>query len=170
MEPNWEAIGAVGETLGAVGVIATLVYLARQIRENSQQMKVGSVISINHLMNEAFDPIYISERNIEIWTRGQVAPNELSDKDRAVFSLFMSRLVNVLLTAFSQSRYETLDSEEFSCYVGTLKSLLETPGGQEWLATMGGNDLLTDEAREAINTTDVHQRSIVWNRDESGDT
>ncbi|MEM7099014.1 MAG: hypothetical protein AAF541_12205 [Pseudomonadota bacterium] len=32
---NWDAIGAVGEVLGAVGVIVTLVYLALQIRQNS---------------------------------------------------------------------------------------------------------------------------------------
>jgi hypothetical protein len=32
---NWEAIGAVGEVLGAIGVIATLGYLAVQIRQNT---------------------------------------------------------------------------------------------------------------------------------------
>ena len=29
---NWDAIGAVGEILGAIAVVATLLYLARQIR------------------------------------------------------------------------------------------------------------------------------------------
>ena len=33
MELNWEAIGALGEIVGAVAVIATLVYLAIQIRQ-----------------------------------------------------------------------------------------------------------------------------------------
>lgn len=32
---NWEAIGAIGEVLGAVGVILTLAYLAYQIRQNT---------------------------------------------------------------------------------------------------------------------------------------
>ena len=32
---NWDAIGAVGELLGAVAVILTLVYLASQIRQNT---------------------------------------------------------------------------------------------------------------------------------------
>lgn len=31
---NWEAIGAIGETLGAIAVVATLGYLAVQIRES----------------------------------------------------------------------------------------------------------------------------------------
>lgn len=32
---NWQAIGAVGEILGAVAVLVTLVYLAFQIRQNT---------------------------------------------------------------------------------------------------------------------------------------
>ena len=39
MNLNWEAIGAVGELLGATAVFATLVYLATQIRQNTKMMK-----------------------------------------------------------------------------------------------------------------------------------
>ncbi len=35
---NWDAIGAFAELLGAVGVIASLVYLAGQIRQSRDQM------------------------------------------------------------------------------------------------------------------------------------
>ena len=35
---NWDAIGAIAELLGAVGVIASLVYLAGQIRHSREQM------------------------------------------------------------------------------------------------------------------------------------
>jgi len=35
---NWDAIGAIAESLGAVGVIASLVYLATKIRHSRQQM------------------------------------------------------------------------------------------------------------------------------------
>jgi hypothetical protein len=33
---NWEAIGAIGEIVGAVAVVATLFYLAVQVRQNSR--------------------------------------------------------------------------------------------------------------------------------------
>ncbi len=36
---NWSAIGAVGETLGAIAVLVSLIYLARQIRQNTRMMK-----------------------------------------------------------------------------------------------------------------------------------
>jgi hypothetical protein len=33
---NWEAIGAIGEVGGAIAVVATLLYLAAQIRQNKR--------------------------------------------------------------------------------------------------------------------------------------
>jgi len=33
---NWEAIGAIGEIVGAMAVVASLVYLATQIRQSTK--------------------------------------------------------------------------------------------------------------------------------------
>ncbi len=35
---NWDAIGAIAELLGAIGVIASLVYLAAQIRKSPAKL------------------------------------------------------------------------------------------------------------------------------------
>jgi len=48
---NWEAIGAVGEILGAVAVLITLVYLAIQIRQSTAQQKREELVSIQHGQN-----------------------------------------------------------------------------------------------------------------------
>jgi hypothetical protein len=36
---NWEALGAIANLVAALGVIATLIYLAIQIRQNSKQLQ-----------------------------------------------------------------------------------------------------------------------------------
>ena len=36
---NWDAIAAIAEALGAVGVVATVVYVAFQIRQNSRSIE-----------------------------------------------------------------------------------------------------------------------------------
>jgi len=36
---NWEAIGAIGEILGAAAVVLSLIYLAAQIRQNTRQVE-----------------------------------------------------------------------------------------------------------------------------------
>ena len=32
---NWEAIGAIGEIIGAISVLATLIFLSSQLRQNT---------------------------------------------------------------------------------------------------------------------------------------
>jgi len=39
---SWEAVGAVGELLGAIGVIVSLLYLATQIRQNTQSIRANT--------------------------------------------------------------------------------------------------------------------------------
>ena len=57
---NWDAIGAVGEIIGALAVIATLGYLAVQIRENARstttsiyESAMDGYIELNRSMLEA---------------------------------------------------------------------------------------------------------------------
>jgi len=42
---NWEAIGAIGEIAGALGVIVTLIYLAIQLRQNTKASHATAVQS-----------------------------------------------------------------------------------------------------------------------------
>jgi hypothetical protein len=39
---NWDAVAAIAESIGAVGVIATLVYLAAQVRGNTKAVRVAT--------------------------------------------------------------------------------------------------------------------------------
>jgi hypothetical protein len=43
---NWDALGAIGEIVGAVMVLATLVYLASQIRQTNEISRFGTTKDI----------------------------------------------------------------------------------------------------------------------------
>ena len=141
--------GALGEIVGGIGVVVTLIYLAIQIRENSRQMRVSSLISINQLINEGWEPIYNNDRNIRVWNTGLRSPTELEEEDLALFHLFMTRLINVLSTSFAQYRQNALTTDEFRKYAIRANSLLLSPGGEHWLSE-GGTEILTNDAREAF--------------------
>ena len=42
---NWDAVGALAELLGAIGVIVTLLYLAVQVRYAKHQLEINGVYS-----------------------------------------------------------------------------------------------------------------------------
>ena len=49
---NWEALGAISEAVGVIAIFVSLVYVAMQIRQNTQQ--VSRSIEANQLA--AFEP------------------------------------------------------------------------------------------------------------------
>ena len=54
---NWDALGAVGEIVGAMAVVLTLIYLSRQIRHSSDVSKVSSYHeAIAQIVESAKDP------------------------------------------------------------------------------------------------------------------
>ncbi len=88
---NWDAAGAIGEIVGATAVVLTLVYLAKQIKDSSTQVKVNSLTALNTIYNDAFIPIYTSRENMNIWVTGLSSPEDLPDVEREI--LFMMRLI-----------------------------------------------------------------------------
>ena len=143
--------GAIGEVLAAIATVATLIYLAMQIRENSKQLRVTSINAMNELINYGFDPIYNSDRNTTTWLVGLSTPHELNALDRQLFELFMGRLMNSFQTAITQYRHEGLEAPDFERYVGVYKAVIETPGGQLWLSTIG-QDFFDQDALDLLTT------------------
>jgi len=71
---NWEAIGAIAEALGAMAVVATLIYLALQIRQNTQATRSATRHAItesimgppnNFLQSESFRKTFLAHVNGE---------------------------------------------------------------------------------------------------------
>ena len=84
---NWEAIGAVGEIVGALGVLATLVYLATQIRENSRILGAASLQSVlDGPRDRYFLPMATSGELCEIFARRLNSLDQLDDSEKRRFS------------------------------------------------------------------------------------
>ena len=48
---NWDAIGAIGEVIGALAVFITLGYLAIQIRQNTKAVRASALDSSVNAVN-----------------------------------------------------------------------------------------------------------------------
>ena len=83
---NWDAIGAIAETLGAVGVIASLVYLAGQIRHSREQMAENTRAvragTYQHFQSELRESFAIDPGQDSLVASGLADPNELNEAMR----------------------------------------------------------------------------------------
>jgi hypothetical protein len=53
---NWEAVAAIGELLGATGVIVSLLYLAVQVRQNTRQTRLAAQQAVSRSSESLFGP------------------------------------------------------------------------------------------------------------------
>ncbi len=68
---NWEALGAIGETVGAIGVVATLLYLAVQIRQNNRKLGESTSAALNQFFANINSRISSDEQFAELFIRGR---------------------------------------------------------------------------------------------------
>lgn len=82
---NWDAIGAIGEIVGAFAVVLSLVYLAVQVRQNTTALRgataAEAVGAIREWNGRLIDDPVVSE----LFTKGVEDPTQLSDAERRRF-------------------------------------------------------------------------------------
>ncbi|MGY8779870.1 MAG: hypothetical protein ACKVIN_17340 [Longimicrobiales bacterium] len=54
---NWEALGAIGELVGAGGVIASLIYLAAQVRQGTRATKLDTAVRVMEASVKLCEPL-----------------------------------------------------------------------------------------------------------------
>jgi hypothetical protein len=53
---NWEAISAIGQMVGAIAVVISLIYLTREVRNNARATRLASMRSLSEAINQYFKP------------------------------------------------------------------------------------------------------------------
>ena len=90
---NWEAIGAIGEIIGALAVFITLVYLALQIKQNTNAVHSAALDSTVNTISVARQSIYENDDVAQVYLKGLSSPDELSDLERLKFRLLVHNML-----------------------------------------------------------------------------
>jgi len=133
---NWDAIGAVGEILGALAVFASLIYLGRQIRFSAVATRSQMESELGQRGFQAYDPVY-EGRNAEIFAKGLADPDALDTTDALVFDLLMHRQFGTMLEIARQVENGIIEPEG-GIVLGFRNhyqdALLRHVGARNWLA------------------------------------
>ena len=123
-------LGNIGEFFGAIGVIATLIYLAMQIRQNTASIRAATYHAIVESYAD-FNSLIAQDSDVaRIFQTGLTRAAELSETDALRFDHLLLSAVRRWENAFYQSGISMLDpSQARGLLLGT-KILLGTPGGR----------------------------------------
>jgi hypothetical protein len=92
---NWEVIGTIAEVAAAIGVIVSLVYLARQIR----QANLDSEVSANREAGRDYADhltVVMSDANTEAFIKGLNSYATLTPAERYKFDFCMAGYINLV--------------------------------------------------------------------------
>lgn len=131
---NWDAIGAIGEILGALAVVLTLGYLAIQVRQNTHGMKVAAKLEIDKQFTSYTDLLLNDPDLFELQTRG-LTGQEFSTIDAAKFSLLMQRLTWNFSSMHYQYMTQELSEEDWHESRRLIKWITASGGFRSWWET-----------------------------------
>ena len=127
---NWEAIGAVGEILGACGVIATLFYLAVQVRVQNREARLAAMHDISTAFRESYTA-FNDEGIADIFVRGNKEFKSLSDTEKVRLVATINPLIKVFEEAFFQYNQGRLDDQLWYAMTKQYSFLLSAPSLEE---------------------------------------
>ncbi len=127
---NWDAIGAVGEILGAAGVIVTLIYLARQIRQNTRATRLSTSHSIATAARDWNRPLLLDPELAWTFQVGTEDPSRLDEKEHARFIELCFSLLRMFEDAHYQYHNGALDRDVWKGYEKLYAAYAKAPGFQ----------------------------------------
>jgi hypothetical protein len=132
---NWDAIGAVGEAVGAAGVIISLLYLAVQIKGDARAKRAATI----HEQSEGFREVLLSIVDnpsvADLYLRGLNDFGSLTDAERPRFSSLLVLACRVWEDQFFQWAEGHYDQEVWGGIDASIADVCSMPGVQAWWKT-----------------------------------
>ena len=151
---NWDAIGAVGEILGASVVLITLIYLAIQIRHVREQNESTALDHVIEALNDFAGRIAESETLAGIVTRGNASYRSLSEAERLRYDMIHYYFLNNLESWYVQHErlFGISKSEAIDNIRANITQFCDSPGFREfWQAARPLYAQLADLVDETLN-------------------
>jgi len=144
---NWDAIGAIAETLGAVGVIASLVYLAGQIRHSREQMSQNTRAIRASTFQQFREEIRESHSNTiplseaRVIRLGMADPAQLNEDETYQFTFWMHSVMPVYENAYYLHRTGMLDDDRWEMQRVNLVQMFDNPGVVQFWRSGGASSM-----------------------------
>ena len=130
---NWEAIGAIGEIIGALAVFLTLAYLAVQIRQNTNAVRAAALDASVNSVTGIRAKIFSDAALMEIYLKGLANQEDLNEIDKARFIQMMQNILWAQWNVYSQARFAGLSSDVWKSQMFVINRVFSSPGGKWFL-------------------------------------
>jgi len=133
---NWEIIGATGEWAGALAVVASLIYLASQIRISNRQTQSSARFSFLNSYGQMSASIIENKHSASVFRRG-LSAEDLDPDEELQFLFLLGQWINTWSVMYELHREGQLPAGQWFIARADLLSTLTTVGGREYWNRLG---------------------------------
>lgn len=127
-----QELGSLGELVAAIATVATLIYLALQIRQNTTATRASSFHAVTDARNQVNLSITENADLARIFVEGCADRSSLSPEDRVRFDFTCLSYIHVVETMHYQASVGAGEKKLVEAEERSLVDLLSTPGVREW--------------------------------------
>lgn len=127
-----QALGNLGEFIGAVGVVVSLVYLARQLSQNTSSVRAASFNEMVQNSIRLLEHGFIDSEFAGFLARAEADPDVLDAAERLRWDSYMTAVFRHFGNLVYQQRVGALDEQMWESYRRDLKEHLRSPSWAEW--------------------------------------
>ena len=128
-------LGSLGEFVGAIGVVVSLVYLARQMHQNTISVRAASFNSMTENSIQLLEHSFRDREFADFLRRAEQDPFTLSPDELVRWDAYMTAVYRHFGNLVYQYRVGALDRQMWQSYRDTLKQHLRTPSWRTWFET-----------------------------------
>ncbi len=129
---NIMELGAIGELVGGVAVVASLIYVGLQVRQNTQVTRTNSAYQLYELFTKVSIPVIENAGVAEIVERGSAEPTSLSAADWTRFTEYAYVRFGTWEAAFLSHKRGTIDLALWESWDEAMRQVLAAPGFQKF--------------------------------------
>ena len=127
---NWDAMAAIGEILGALGVIASLVYLSIQIRKSDKTARAQSLQSIlDGHRDRSLVPMYTNPEFTDLLAKGLTDLDLLSDTQKRQFHSYVTEIVFQMQQVMQLHDQGLVPQVDYDAWMSFTGGIVKSPGG-----------------------------------------
>ncbi len=127
-----EQWASLAEVIGAAGVIASLVYLAMQIRQNTSMVAANTFQAISSTSSNLVMGLTQTPELADSMLKAFNRPDELTDRERFFVDVYLRALTRNFENYYYQNQQGFLDDELWAGYSAALMELLNHEFGRSY--------------------------------------
>ena len=130
-----EQLAFMAEILGGVGVIASLLYLAFEVRKQGQLSRINAAAQLADKWSGFMTPIHDDAVLSAIWLKGISSFEDLNDVDKLRFSAYFGQILKTSESLHMQLLKGSLDRMTWRGIERVIRDIIVLPGSQAWWKT-----------------------------------